>query len=74
MVLSGASAFGRWRCVEVLLSALRKKFPGKIPHLALCRAIFDAVHGEPGFADRRIIHKLIRAGVRDWAGSSYNFA
>ena len=74
VLLSGASAFRRWRCVEVLLDALRKNFPGKIPQLVLCRAIFDAVHGEPGFADGRIIRKLIHAGVRDWAGSSYNVA
>ena len=72
-VLNVASAFRRWRCIEVVLGELRRKWPGNLRHmgspdLVLCRAILDAVHGEPGYADGRTICKLLRTGVRNVEG------
>ena len=68
-LLYAAGAFRRWRCVEVVLEALRGRWPNdseyySSPDLVLCRAILDAVHGEPGCADGRIIRKLLRTGAR----------
>ena len=62
-----ASAFRRWRCVEVVLSKLRRMLPDDVgyfrcPDSVLCRAIIDAVHGELGYANGRIIRMLLRTG------------
>ena len=69
-LLHAAAAFRRWRCVEVVLSALRGRwiddlecFGGRV--IVLCRAILDTVHGEPGCADGHIIRKLLRTGARN---------
>ena len=68
-LLYAAGAFRRWRCVGVVLGALRGRWHNdseyySSPDLVLCRAILDAVYGEPGCADGRIIRKLLRTGAR----------
>ena len=59
MLLYGVSTSRRWwRCVGVVLDRLREDHPGEhrnISQPALRRAILDAVHGEPGCTDGRIL-------------------
>ena len=62
-LLLAVGAFCRWRCVAVVLGELRGMWPGQLkcsesPDSVLFRAILDAVHGEPGYADSRIIRQL----------------
>ena len=69
----GACVF-RWRCVEVVLGELPRTWPGDFksfesPDVLVCCAILDAVRGEPGCADGRIIRKMLRAGPRNLGDS-----
>ena len=69
-LLLAAGAFCRWRCVDVVLGEFRGKWPGGLLCIecsdrVLCRAIHDAVHGEPGCADGRIIRKLLQTDTRN---------
>ena len=69
-LLRAASACRRWHCVEVVLCTLRGIWPGDLerflsPDSVLCRAILDAVHGESGCADGRIMRKLLHTGARN---------
>ena len=69
-LLHAAGAFRRGRCVEVVLGELHGKWPDDLECFGslepvLCRAILDAVHGEPGCADGRIIRNLLRTGAKN---------
>ena len=71
-LLHAAAAFRRWRCVEVVHGALRERWVGGFEfsigrNWVLSCAIIDAVHGEPGCANGRIIRKLLRIDDRHLA-------